>query len=85
MQIFERISGVLKELSGVENISLESQLKEDLMLDSLSMITMLIEIETAFEIELEESDLNPFDLTVVSDLVNLVKKYCGEIENEEES
>ncbi|MBQ2766604.1 MAG: hypothetical protein IJF49_00825 [Clostridia bacterium] len=85
MQMFETISGVLKELSGVENISLESQLKEDLMLDSLSMITMLIEIETAFEIELEESDLNPFDLTVVSDLVNLVKKYCGEIENEEES
>ena len=75
MEIFEKISKILSELSGIEEIKPENDLKEDLALDSLSMITLLLEIEETFEIELDESDMNPFDLNTVEDAVKLVEKY----------
>ena len=72
---------MLKELSGLEEIKVEHHLQNDLALDSLSMVTVLIEIEDIFNIELEESDMNPFDLNTVKSIVDLVYKYCGD-ENE---
>lgn len=75
MQIFEKISEILCELSGINEIKPEDDLKEDLSLDSLSMVTLLLEIEETFEIELDESDMNPFDLNTVEDAVKLVEKY----------
>ena len=42
------------------------------------MITMLIEIESIFDIRLNESDMNPYDLIKVSDVIGLVEKYMGE-------
>lgn len=81
MEIFEKISEILCELSGIKEIKPEDNLKEDLALDSLSMVTLLLEIEEIFEIELDESDMNPFDLNTVEDAVKLVEKYRGD-ENE---
>ena len=81
MEIFEKISEILCELSGIKEIKPEDNLKEDLALDSLSMVTLLLEIEETFEIELDESDMNPFDLNTVEDAVKLVEKYRGD-ENE---
>lgn len=81
MEIFEKISEILCELSGIKEIKPEDNLKEDLALDSLSMVTLLFEIEEIFEIELNESDMNPFDLNTVEDAVKLVEKYRGD-ENE---
>ena len=78
MEIFEKISKILSELSGIEEIKPENDLKEDLALDSLSMITLLLEIEETFEIELDESDMNPFDLNTVEDAVKLTEKYLGD-------
>jgi len=56
-------------------------LQGDLALDSLMMVTMLIEIEDVFDIELEETDMNPFDLNTVQSVIDMVAKYCGD-ENE---
>ena len=81
MEIFEKISEILCELSGIKDIKPEDDLKEDLALDSLSMVTLLLEIEETFEVELDESDMNPFDLNTVEDAVKLVEKYRGD-ENE---
>lgn len=78
MQIFEKISEILCELSGIKDIKPEDDLKEDLALDSLSMVTLLLEIEETFEIELDESDMNPFDLNTVEDAVKLTEKYLGD-------
>ena len=78
MEIFEKISEILCELSGIKDIKPEDDLKEDLALDSLSMVTLLLEIEETFEIELDESDMNPFDLNTVEDAVKLVEKYRGD-------
>lgn len=77
MEVFEKISEILCELSGINEIKPEDDLKEDLALDSLSMVTLLLEIEERFNIELDESDMNPFDLNTVEDAVKLAEKYLG--------
>ena len=76
MEIFDKVIEILKDLSGINKISCDSNLQNDLNLDSLVMVTLLIEIEEAFQIELDESDMNPFDLSTVDDIVKLVERYC---------
>lgn len=75
METFDKIFEILKELSSVESIELENKLIEDLALDSLAMVTLLLEIEDSFGMELDESDMNPFDLITVQDIVDLVERY----------
>ena len=82
MNIEEKVKGILFELSSEENIDNKATLREDLALDSLAMVTMLIEIEDIFDIQLDEADMNPFDLSTVQDVINMVKEYCGD-ENEQ--
>ena len=81
MKIDEKVKEILSELSGEKAVTSETTLQGDLVLDSLLMVALLVEIEEVFEIELDESDMNPFDLTTVQDVVDLVKKYCGGEEN----
>lgn len=58
------------------------QLIGDLAMDSLCMVMLLVTIEEVFEIELDESDMNPFALVTVQDVINLVAKYKVESEGE---
>ncbi len=76
MNIEKKVKEILSKLSGVETVVNEATLQGDLGLDSLYMIALLINIEETFEIELDESDMNPFDLKTVQDVINLIKKYC---------
>jgi len=76
--INDKVIKILAELSGTEGISPEDHLQNDLGLDSMLMVTLLIEIEEKFSIELNESDMNPFDLNTVQDVIALVKKYGGD-------
>lgn len=78
MKNVEKTIQILKELSGMEEVKPENHLQQDCMLDSLAMVTLLLEIEEAFEIELEEADMNPMHLTTVQDVLDLVEMYCGE-------
>lgn len=78
MDINEKVKNILSELSGQEIFDNDAKLQENLALDSLAMVTMLVEIEDAFEIQLDEVDMNPFDLITVQSVIDLVKKYCGE-------
>ena len=75
MQDTERVLEIIKELSSLEVIKPELNLQTDLALDSLMMVTLLIEIEENFDLQLQESDMNPFDLITVNDVIELVKKY----------
>lgn len=77
MEIFDKVCAILSELSGTEAICLEHELQRDLGLDSLQMVTMLMMLEDTFQIVLDESDMNPFDLLNVGHVVGLVKKYAG--------
>ena len=75
MKITSRVINILKELSRKEDIQITDDLQTDICLDSLELVQLLIEIENEFEIILNESDLNPFDLTTVKDVVDLVERY----------
>lgn len=78
MNIEEKVKGILSELSGENVAKIDATLQGDLALDSLSMVTLLIQIEETFGIELDESDMNPFELNTVSSVIELVNKYGGE-------
>ena len=76
---------ILNVLTGIENINEEDNLVNDLGIDSLNMVELMLSIEEYFEIMLDASDLNPFDLNTVADVISLVEKYrfrrsdsCGE-------
>lgn len=84
MNISGKVIEILKGLSGKDNITEDDMLQDDIGLDSLGMVTLLVEIEDAFLIELDESDMNPFDLSCVLDVIKLVGKY-SEVEDEKES
>lgn len=75
MSIYDSVLDMLKELSATETILPEQSLQDDLGLDSIQLVTILIEIEDRFEILLDESDMNPFELTTVKDVVDLVERY----------
>lgn len=80
MNVKKSVFEILKELSSVESIKLTDSLQQNLALDSLGLVMLLIEIENQFQIELKESDMNPFDLSTVSDVITLVERYgvCDE-------
>ena len=84
MEIFDKVTVILSELSGMETICLEHELQKDLGLDSLQMVTLLIMLEENFQIVLDQSDMNPFDLINVRHVVCLVEKYAGGESNEED-
>ena len=83
MEIFKKVCVILSELSGMETICLEHELQRDLGLDSLQMVTLLMMLEENFQITLDESDMNPFDLINMWHVVSLVEKYLGGDSNEE--
>lgn len=78
-----KIIEVFTEL-GAESITPESELRDDLGLDSLQMVNLLIALEEIFDIELEETDIDPASLLTVEDVISLAKKYTQANEEKEE-
>lgn len=73
---------ILEDLCAEKITDTSLHLISDLAMDSLRMVMLLVMIEDVFEIELNESDMNPFDLVTVQDTINLVAKYKIESEGE---
>ena len=82
MNIYIKTEEIIKELSGCDSINKTDRLKEDLALDSLEMVTLLISLEDTFAIELDESDMDPYDLITVSDVIELAEKYTEASQDE---
>lgn len=81
-EIFNRISKILKVDCGVEqNICLESNLNDDLYLDSIGMLGLLSSIENQYQIILDENKFVPPPETV-EDLVRLSQEVIKEKNNE---
>ena len=83
MNVEEKVIGILSELSGNGLFDNKATLQGDLAFDSLLMVMLLVEIENVFAIELDESDMNPFDLTTVQSVIDMVDKYHYGNKNEE--
>ena len=74
---------LLEDLVLVPVEGLDKKLIADLAMDSLRLVLLLVNLEETFHIELDESDMNPFFLITVRDVVNLVNKYVPGGENDE--
>ena len=66
VQIAEETIGV--SLQGIEGL-------QECGVDSLSLVTLIVSIEEAFNISFADDDLNPDTLRTVSSLVGLTEKY----------
>lgn len=81
MNVEQKVCGILLELTGKETVSPTDSLQADLALDSLSAVTLLLEIEDGFGIQLDESDMDLSKLDLVEDVITMVSGYvlkCGE-------
>lgn len=81
MNVEQKICEVLSELTGKDTVSPTDSLQADLALDSLSAVTLLLEIEDGFGIQLDESDMDLSKLNLVEDVITMVSGYvlkCGE-------
>lgn len=78
MEITNKVAVLLSDLCGVEKICHDHILQDDLGFDSLQMVTLLVVLEDTFDIVLDESDMNPFSLIIVRDVIELVEKYLEE-------
>jgi len=79
----EKVVKLLEDLVLVPVEGLDKKLIADLAMDSLRLVLLLVNLEETFHIELDESDMNPFLLITVRDVVNLVNKYVPGGENDE--
>ena len=70
--IFEKIREILVEQLGVneEDVKLETRFIEDLEADSLDLFQVIMEIEDAFDVKVEEVE----NIKTVSDAVNFIEK-----------
>ena len=75
MDMKETIRELLRSLSGCGEFRDTDGLQDVLGLDSLAMVTLLVRLEDAFGIRLDESDMNPYELYAAQDVMRLVEKY----------
>lgn len=72
--MFEKVKNVLIEALNVDEnaITLEANLKDDLGIDSLSAVELAIELESEFDLKIEDEELAK--LVTVQDIMNLLSK-----------
>lgn len=72
-----QVVDIIKRISGAEKVYKKHKLIDDIGMNSLDMVTLIVTLEDELGIELDESDMNPYDLKKVTDVVKLAEKYCG--------
>lgn len=60
-----------------EPLELNTYLKTDLGFDSLSIVELIVKFEETFDIQFDESDLDPQKIETVGDIYQLIAKYVG--------
>lgn len=75
--MFNEIKDVLVNAIHVDPalVTLEAKLREDLDIDSLSAVELALELESAFDIRIEDEEL--VKLLTVQDVVNVVSAKKG--------
>ncbi|MBK5251849.1 MAG: acyl carrier protein [Peptostreptococcaceae bacterium] len=73
IMVFEKVKEILVEELGVEaeEVSMESNIKDDLDADSLDVVQVVMAVEEAFEIEVEEEVAEK--MLTVGDIVRYVE------------
>ena len=74
----EMINSILAEKKFSDVITPDMSLSEDLGFDSLSLVELIVDLEDRFDIEIDESDLDPGHIKTVGQIYSLVDKYLEE-------
>ena len=71
--MFEQVKDALVESLNIEGeyIKLESNLKDDLGIDSLAAVELSLDLETEFDVEISDEELAA--LVTVEDIVKLIE------------
>ena len=71
--MFEQVKDALVELLNIDggDIKLESNLKDDLGIDSLAAVELSLDLETEFDVEISDEELAA--LVSVEDIVKLIE------------
>lgn len=69
--VFEKIREIIAEQTGkdIEEITLETNVKEDLDADSLDLFQIINDIEDEFDVKIENTD----EIKTVADVVKMVE------------
>ncbi len=81
MDATAKVKQIMVELSGSKDIEITDSLQDDLGFDSMNMVLMMIALEDEFHFTLRASDMDPYALKTVGDVVGLVERYL-KVENE---
>jgi acyl carrier protein len=68
-KIEKEVIGVIESLGVGVEVSLDMDLKQDLRLDSLDIISLLFDIERKTDIKIPEEDIDDFNLFNIRNLV----------------
>ncbi len=71
--IKEKIIKAAKDTIGADLDENESLIESGV--DSLALVSLIVSIEYAFNVEFSDDDLQPENLKTVSSLIDLVEKY----------
>ena len=71
----EIINAIITEKRFSDTIAADMKLSEDLGFDSLSLVELIVDLEDRFDIEIDESDMDPSQLKTVAQIYSLVDKY----------
>jgi acyl carrier protein len=76
-EIESKVKNVLVESLDVEEekITMDSNLIDDLDIDSLELVDLTMEFENEFDIEIEDDQVEK--IKTVGDIVNLIKEKLG--------
>ncbi len=78
----DKILQILREINPYEDITEETELIETEILDSISILVLVSEIEEAYKIEIDEKMIIPEKFKSVNAIVELVKQLLGDNNNE---
>ena len=75
--MFEKVKEVLMEAINVDEdmIKMEANLKDDLGIDSLAAVELSLELETEFDVRIEDEELAK--LVTVADIVSLLESKAS--------
>lgn len=76
-EIENKVKGVLVESLDIEEekITMDSNLIDDLDIDSLELVDLTMEFENEFNVEIEDDQVEK--IKTVGDIVNLIKEKIG--------
>jgi len=75
-EIFEGIQHVFKEFLGISAITPETDIIEDLQLDSVNLLTLIVELENYFHVLFEDGEEE--NIRTINELILLIERSIKE-------